>query len=61
MGKNYKDYQQAQQNLGLARLQASDAEGGSTKDTYLQAHADLSMSVKAENAAWEQFQNDPEG
>lgn len=61
MGKKYEAYQQAQQALGMARYRASDAEGGSTKAGYEQAHTDLEQAVRNENDTWEQFIEDPEG
>ena len=53
--------QQAQQALGMARYRASDAEGGSTKAGYEQAHTDLEQAVRNENDTWQQFMDDPEG
>ena len=61
MGKKHDAYVQAQQALGMSRYRASDAEGGSSKKEYEQAHTDLEQAVRNENDTWEQFQNDPEG
>lgn len=61
MGRKYEAYQQAQQALGMARNRASDAEGGSSKAGYQQAHTDLTQAVRNENDTWEQFIEDPEG
>lgn len=61
MGKKYDAYVQARQALGMSRYRASDAEGGSNKKEYEQAHTDLEQAVRNESDTWEQFQQDPEG
>lgn len=61
MGKKYDAYVQAQQALGMSRSRASDAEGGSTKAGYNQAHTDLEQATRNENDTWQQFIEDPEG